>query len=177
MDKRNNKTSTNWNPSDDGRSKKSETIEKQILSRRVIVPKKFETRTEIKNTTNLRESNQPSNVQTNLRSIKVVTDNKSRADNPNNLNTVQTIITTTKVTETNIEKPAKIYVKRPIKTSEETNTNSSVGSPTNKIIKVQVFKKEVVGDVSNSERKQFSNVELSSNLKKRDSIRNKYKFG
>ena len=142
-----------------------------------IVPKKFETRTEIKNTTNLRESNQPSNVQTNLRSIKVVTDNKSRADNPNNLNTVQTIITTTKVTETNIEKPAKIYVKRPIKTSEETNNNSSVGSPTNKIIEVQIFKKEVVGDVSNSERKQFSNVELSSNLKKRDSIRNKYKFG
>ena len=68
-------------------------------------------------------------------------------------------------------------MKRPIKTSEEINTNSSVGSPTNKIIKVQVFKKEVEGDVSNIERKQFSNADLSNNLKKRDSIRNKYKFG
>ena len=176
IDRRNNKTSTNWKPSDNERNKKPETIEKQIMSRRVIVPKTFETRTEIKNTTNLRGSSQPSNIQTNLRPIKVVTDNKPRINNLQNLNTVQTITTTTKVTKTNIEKPSKIYVKRPINTSDETNTNSSVVSPTNKIIKVQIIKKEIVDD-SNNERKQFSDANLDSNLKKRDSIRNKYKFG
>lgn len=170
MNRRNNMTSTDWKPSNDEKSKKAETIEKQIISRRVIVPKKFE----IKNTTNLRGSNQPSNIQTNIRSIKVVTDNKPRNDNLQNLNTVQTITTTTKVTKTNIEKPSKIYVKRPINISEEANSNPSAGNTTNKIIKVQVFKKEI--DVSNSGKKPSSDASSDNHLKKPDSIRNKYKF-
>ena len=178
LNRRNNQTSTNWNPSNDGRNKKIETIEKQIISRRVIAPKTYETRTEIKNATNLRGSNQPANTRTNLPPIKVVIDNKSRINNPETLNTAQTITTTTKVTKINIEKPSKIYVKRPIKTTEESNINPSSypdDNPINKIIKVQVIKKEI-GDVSNTEGKKYSNVELGSHLKKRDSIRNKYKF-
>ena len=175
LNRRNNNTSTNWKPSDDGRNKKSETIEKQIISKRVIVPKAYEPRSEIKNTTNLRGSNQPGNIQTNIRSIKVNTDNKPRANNAQSLNTAQSIITTTKVTKTNIDTPSKIYVKRPIKTSEESSSYPS-DNPINKIIKVQVVKKEIV-DVSNNERKQSSNADLDNNLKKHDSIRNKYKFG
>lgn len=179
VNRRNNQTSTNWKPSDDGRSKKVETIEKQIMSRRVIVPKTYETRTEIKNSTNLRGSYQPTNIQTNLRPIKVVNSNKPRIDNLETLNTAQTITSTTKISKMNTEKPSKIYVKRPIKTSEESNTNFSSFPPentTNKIIKVQIIKKEIVDD-SNTDKKQYSEVKLDNNLKGRDSIRNKYKFG
>ena len=66
-------------------------------------------------------------------------------------------------------------MKRPIKTSEESSSYPS-DNPINKIIKVQVIKKEIV-DVSNNQRKQSSNADLDNNLKKSDSIRNKYKFG
>lgn len=162
-----NITSTNYKPSDITRSKKPETIEKQILSKRIIAPSIYE-RTQTTNNSGL---NNPINEDTSKITVNRYLNSTTVIGNEpiNPLKTTQTITTTSRVTRRSYQDSSKPVVKTTIITSKESNTNPSSNpdvNAINKIIKVEIKKdeKEEVKTIDNKENE----VQHEPNVEKED---------
>ena len=122
VNRRNNQTTTNWRPADrDNKNQKSEIITKQIMTRKdKNTPKKYETKTEIKHTSNSRKDNNPQKKEeemTKTYTKKFIVkggntiNNESRRRNQNDQNATKTITAITRVrgksNDNKDEKPQK----------------------------------------------------------------------
>ena len=183
MNKQSSITTTNWKPSDDFRKIKPETIERQIMLRKNI-GQPYETRTEIRpQISKIRVTrNQPNNEIGRIRvnrhryqGSSIFDNNEPRLDNLNTLNVTNSIMTSSRVSRRNIKIPSFPIEKPSITPSLDLYSSSTFKPDTKVNSKVEILKTEIK-NIPVVKRRQISEITFdTSNLKKRNSIRNQYK--
>ena len=183
LNKRNFITTTKWNPSDEVRKTKLET-----LITRDDISQPYETKTEKrpKITINTRLRNQPNSGVERIKvnrhryqgSSGVFINNEPRIDNLNNLNFANSITTSSRLSRRNIKFPS-YPIEKPSFYPSIVSYNSSTYKPeTNVISKVEIIKSEIK-KVPYVKRRQISEipplVTIDTNINKRNSIRAQYK--